>query len=208
MFKIGNIITKSNLVNHTKVEYINYIQWSDGIDYDQSIPTLIVGWNFFKSLYPINSETILNKEVEENILYWEFSFDEKKEDHVTGVDLFTRNVPYYFFRKNFKYINLDPIFNKIESINDLIVKAPQTSKSVYNYKNQMLYILFTDTIYGIDLNMYSYFNIDIEAITNHFKQVTTNYFFDEDGSYHQKYYKIYPNFEELKRYLVILLSKA
>lgn len=208
MIKIGNIIYNTNLVNHTKLDYINYIKWDDGIEYDHTIPTLIVGWTLLKSLYPTTLETILNKEINENSLYWEYSFEERKEDHVLGTEMFGRNVPYYFFRKNFKYINLDPIFYNINSIDDLKDKLPKHLESMYCIKNNMLYILSKDEVYGVDLIIYSYFNIEKEEILNYLKSMTSKFFNDEEGSIYLKYYKRYPNFEELKRYLVVLLSKS
>jgi hypothetical protein len=56
--------------------------------------------------------------------------------------------------------------------------------------------------------MYEYFNMDINHIKSRIIENSVNYFEDKDGSIYQEYYKTYPNFEELKRYLVVLLSKA
>ena len=72
----------------------------------------------------------------------------------------------------------------------------------------MVYILIGYTIYGIDLKMYEYFNIEVDQITSFIKDESVEYTEDIDGSIYQEYYKTYPNFEELKRYLVVLLSKA
>lgn len=206
MPKIGNIIYKDDLVNHTKVDYINYIKWSDDIEYNQSLPTLMVGWEFLKSLYPTNTVTILNKEIEKLLLYWEFSFEEKKSEHVSGVDLFAINVPYYYFRKNYTYINIDPIFNNIEHVEHISKNIIGEPEVVYNHKDEMLYILRPNRVYGIDLKMYEYFNMDVNHIKSDFINLSPKYIEDLDGSIYSEYYKSYPNFEELKRYLVVLLS--
>ena len=62
MLKIGNIIYKDELVNHTKVDYINYIP-SQYFDYDNTLPTLFVGWSFMKEISSL--EVVQNA----NILY-------------------------------------------------------------------------------------------------------------------------------------------
>ena len=63
--KIANIVYEKNLVNHTKVDYINYVNGE--VKYnnlDTSLPTLYVGWSFMKQCNPDN-EIIQNA----NILY-------------------------------------------------------------------------------------------------------------------------------------------
>lgn len=207
MFKIANIISNCDLVNHTTVGYINYIDWEDGVEYDQSLPTLVVGWRLFKSLYPTNPETILDKNVKENSLYWEFSFDEKKEDHILGLEMFSINAPYYFFRKNFIYESYDPVFKNIITFEELKKLLPNQLEGVYNFKNNMLYLLSANNIFGIDLVIYEHFFFDTKEITSYFKSISKKYFLDDTGSLYAEHYKQYPDFEELRRYLVVLLSK-
>ena len=219
MLKLGNIIYKDELVNHTKIDYINYIDIKNGgndINISTSLPILFVGWNHFKRELNHFHEnvSILKKEVKENLIYWEFSFNENKSQHVSGVEMFVRNVPYYYFRDKYKYINLDPIFNEFKDIADLMgwlyrfYISPNKIGHVYNYKNESLYFLNEGTIYGIDLNMYEFFNIEKENIINSLVSESTPYTLDLDGSIYQKEYKNFPFFEDLKRYLVVLLSKA
>lgn len=208
MNKIANIIYSDELVNHTRVEYINYINFNDdNFKFDHNLPTLYVGWLLLKNLRETDAETILNKELIENEVYWEFSFNEKKSDHISGINLFVRNAPYYYFRNNYKYKNLDPIFSNIESEIDLQNKTPKNPYSIYNHKDEMLYILNENTIYGVNLDMYQYFGIDKIKIIENLKENTPNYYYDNSGSIYQEYYKIYPFFEDLKRYLVVILSK-
>lgn len=212
MLKIGNILYKDNLVNNTEVEYINYYKISEdsslmGIDF--RLPTLYVGWDVAKKLgEKFDVETsILNKEIKKHNSYWEFSFKENKAEHVNGVDMFARNVPFHYFTSRYTFINIDPIFNDIKHVEELVPKLISTPEWVYNYKDEMLYILSLNQIYGIDLKMYKYFNMDIDHIKfkliNNIEKIIN----DLDGSIHQKYYKQFPNFEDLKRYLVVLLSK-
>lgn len=211
MLKLGNIIYRDELVNHTKVDYINYIS-NQLDDFDKEIPKLFVGWNYLKewdvSLF--KNLSILNKEIFKNTVYWEFSFNENKAQHVSGIDMFVRNAPYYYFRDKYKYINVDPIFNKFKDITDLnkFFIKPTKIEFVYNYKNEAIYFLIENIVYGIDLNMYEFFDFEKEEIINSIVSESTPYTFDLEGEIYQKEYKNYPNFEELKRYLVVLLSKG
>jgi hypothetical protein len=209
MLKLANIMYRDELVNHTKVDFINYVP-SQLDDFDKEIPKLFVGWNYLKewdvSLF--SDLSILNKEISKNIAYWEFSFNENKAQHVSGVEMFIRNAPYYYFRDKYKYKNVDPIFENFETIQDLKNIIPNNVEFVYNYKNEGLYFLNEDIIYGIDLNMYEFFNIEKDEIINSVVSEATPYAVDLEGETYQKHYKNYPNFEELKRYLVVLLSKG
>ena len=105
MDKIGNILYAEDLVNHTKVDYINYYHiTSVGLDeeVDYSIPTLFVGWNFLKNswnntqLSPKEDLSILEKKIITNLIYWEFSFNENKQQHILGVDDLTISTPRIF----------------------------------------------------------------------------------------------------------------
>lgn len=222
--KIGNIIYKGNLVDHEKVDYINYIQESVNFeDLNTDIPTLYVGWFSMKEENPndhlIQSQSILDKKIVSNVLYWEFSFNENKAQHVEGVNYFVNNVPYYYFKPRYNYVNIDPVFFNINDIGDLNNILANEYDAIYNYKGEMLYLLntkragFNDPnrqkrIVGIDLNMYEHFDFDIDQLlqTLHKKVATHQIYNDFDGEIYEKYYKIFPNFDDLKRYLIVLLS--
>lgn len=210
MLKLGNIVYKDELVNHTKVDYINYIQSNSKElhHFNMTLPTLNVGWNYYKENNLDFDLNILEKEVKENQLYWEFSFNENKAQHVGGIEMFVRNAPYYYFRGKYSYKNIDPIFNKISNLEDFTNILPNENFNTFQYKDEMIYILDNNNILGIDLKMYEYFKIDINEITSFIKEESIMYFHDEDGSIYQNQYKNFPFFEDLKRYLVVLLSKG
>jgi hypothetical protein len=220
--KIANIVYHEDLVNHEKVDYVNYIQYhiedgklSNTSQIDYNLPTLYVGWEFLKKLqeekrvifYNNTKPSILEKELDKNKVYWEFSFKEKKSDHVNGVQMFVNDSPYYYFR-GYKFINCDPFFNKIETVEDVLAILPDQHKTVYSYKKEMLYVFDGDqTIYGVDLRVYAYMGYDVTQLENAICSNTKDCIIDEDGEIHKKYYKIYPFFENLKRYLSVLLTK-
>jgi len=210
--KIGNIIYEKELVNHTKVEYVNYFNEQKIYnDLDKTLPTLYVGWSFMKACNPnnpiIQNADILKKRIIINELYWEFNFTESKPSHVKGVDKFAGIVPQFYFTPKYNYTNLDPVFFQLRDIDDLMDVCPKKIDITYNYKNEMIYLLSDNKIWGINLSMYAFFQFNIEDIIVKITGRTKSMISDIDGSYYQKYYKIFPNFELLKRYIVTILSK-
>ena len=205
--KIANVIHEKELVNHTKVDYINYYNEPKAYDdLNKLLPTLYVGWSFMKACNPengiIQNAEILKKKIITNELYWEFSFRESKPSHVKGVDTFAGLVPQFYFSPKFTYINLCPVAFQLKDIQDLMDVLPKDIIKAYNYKNEMLYTLKDNKITGIDLRMYEFFKFDIPETLEKIKARTFSYKEDPDGETYQSYYKIFPNFELLKRYLV------
>ena len=212
--KIANIIYEDELVNHTKAEYVNYINRRTPYrNIDTSLPTLYVGWNFMKTCNPDNqlilNADILKKRIITDELYWEFSFKESKPSHVKGVDKFTALVPEFYFKPKHTYTNLDPVFFQLRDLRDLMDVSPKQIDFLYNYKNEMLYFLRDNNIWGLDLRMYEFFQFNKNDIVNNLLARTKNnqIEIDLEGEIYQSYYKIFPNFELLKRYLVTILSK-
>ena len=71
--KLGNIIYEKELVNHTKVDYINYFNKPQIYhSLDKTLPTLYVGWSFMKSCNEFNdiiqNANILHKKIVANEL--------------------------------------------------------------------------------------------------------------------------------------------
>ena len=210
--KIANIIHEKELINHTKVDYVNYYNEPKAYcDVDESLVTLYVGWSFMKACNPDNKlfqdADILRKRIVSNELYWEFNFQESKPSHVKGVNKFAGLAPEFYFAPRYEYINLDPVFFQIKDIQDLMDACPEQIDSYYNYKNEMLYLLVDNKIIGINLLMYEFFQFNVDEIKTKLSERTANLIYDIDTEIYQSYYKILPNFIHLKRYLVTLLSK-
>lgn len=210
--KIANIIYEGELVNHKQVEFINYHkinEYSSTIfqDVDISLPTLIVGWKFLKETLPDYDVNILKHKIVENQLYWEFSFDENKSSHVSGVKSFVRYAPEFYFSK-YSYTNIDPIFHQLKDNQDLYDILPQKIDAYYYYKEDIIYFLSDGKISGLNIEIFKFFKFDIQAILNKLDNRTSGaVVHDSDGELHQKYYKIFPDFNRLKRYIVVLLTK-
>lgn len=210
--KIANIIYENELVNHTKVDYVNY--YNEPVEYeklDKSLATLYVGWSFMKNCNPENpifqNADILKKKIITNELYWEFSFDESKASHVKGVDNFVEIVPEFYFKSKYNYINLDPVFFQLVEIEDVLAVLPKKIDFSYIFKDEMLYLLTDNKITGINLKMYEFFLFNIEELKTRIAERTTTSHIDLNGDTYLFHYKIFPNFTHLKRYLIVILSK-
>ena len=210
--KIANIVYEKELINHVKVDFVNY--YNEAIEYDKldkTLPTLYVGWSFMKFCNPndeiIQNADILKKKITANELYWECSFDESKASHVKGVENFINFIPQFYFSPKYNYINLDPIFFQLKDIDDLMDVIPKKIDSTYCYKDEMLYILSQNKISGINLKTYNFFKFSIGEILTRVAERTNRTCDDLDCKIHEDYYKILPNFTQLKRYLITLLTK-
>lgn len=208
--KIGNIIFENDLINHKKIDYINYHKYVDDLIYNDQLSTLIVGWSLFKKMNNIHhfndEQTILEKTVISNNLFWEFSFSENKNSNITGINSFIIDSPFHYFNK-YTYSNIDPIIFNIKNVDGFIKKISSELIITYIYDDKMLYCLdFNNKIIGIDLIMLDFFGIDriklIDEIINRSKK-----YVNDSGEIYQSYYKVFPFFDEIKRYMVVFLSK-
>jgi len=209
--KIANIVYESELVNHVEVEFINYYRGDtvpSSIDFD--LPTLYVGWSFIKNNIT-NSDTreklsILETIIVPNKLYWEFAFSENKTSHIKGVNKFVNLAPRFYFESRYKYFVIDPVISNIYTTNEIIDHLVGDIDTMYNYKNEMLYLLSGETIMGIDLKMFEFFKFSPDEIILEISKRTKASLIDLEGISYQQYLRIFPNFSYLKRYLVIILS--
>lgn len=208
--KIANVVYENELVNHTNVEYVNYYKGPTQYEkLDNTLPTLYVGWSFMKACNPdneiIQNADILKKKIIANELYWECSFEESKASHIRGVDNFVNLAPNFYFQPKYSYVNFDPVFFQIVDIQGLLDALPKKFDAVYNYKNEMIYILLEKKIWGIDLRMYDYFKFDTNEMIRGLSERSTAVHTDLDGMIYLNHYKIFPNFNLLKRYLITIL---
>ncbi len=209
--KLANIIYEKELVNHTKVDYVNYFNEPKEYDkVDKTLPTLYVGWSFMKACNPSNetiqNANILHKKIVGNELYWECSFEESKSSHVKGVDKFVTLVPQFYFQPKYNYINLDPVFFQIVDVQGLMDVLPKEIDALYNFKKEMIYLLHENKITGINLKMYDFFKFNTQEILDNILPRTKNVYQDLQGDVYLSYYKLLPNFAYLKRYIIVILS--
>ena len=211
MFKLGTIIFNGELVDHKKIDYIQYHKGEKDYSNTERTVCLYVGYDFLNNINSNNlllkNVNILKKEIVKNRLYWEFSFNEDKQSHVNGIKRFVLNLPYYYFFSNYKYINIDPVFLNIKSKTDLNKKLFKNYDNVYQFKNDSIYMVKGDIIHGINLKMFDFFEFKIDDITNLVKEKSNNFVNDHDGEMYLEYYKKFRDFTLLKRNLVVILKK-
>ncbi|MFW6273174.1 MAG: hypothetical protein ACOC2U_05285 [bacterium] len=210
--KIGNVIYNTDLVKHDKVEYINYLNKSIPFEnLNTDLPTLYVGWDFLKETHKdsilLNKFDILEKVVQEGKLYWEFSFDENKPQHVNGVDDFVNGVPKKYFENNFQYINLSPLFYDIHLISDFFKFIGNKIDVFYNYKDEIYYIYNGNKIFGIDINIIKLLGFNLDALDEQLELKTISRIDDKDGKTALKYQDMFSNYDNIRRYIPIILKK-
>lgn len=215
--KIASIIYNCELVNHKKVDYINYIEKSVCLDQiKQDIPILYVGWGCFKDANKYNKTAsnvdILNKEVIPRKVYWEFSFEEKKSDHINGVEDFVLSAPLLYFTNKYVYKPINPIFLKIKNVDDFKKLGISESFDVFlNYKNEMIYLLDIsineNIIYGIDLELLRFLNINENIIIDYFKRLSSKVIEDFNGEKSEEGLSYFNSSNELIKYLPVILNK-
>jgi hypothetical protein len=201
--KIGNIISNQELVNHEKLNFVNYLTYDEYVKSDKKLPTLFVGKKTLDH-YSKNKYSIAEKEIKYNHIYWEFSFDERKEDHINGINEFINNLPDLYFKKRYSYIDLNPVFFNLSDIEELFCVVPQKIQKVFKTNTNMLYLLKDNKITGIDLNTYSFFNFNIEDIENKIKNITDIFINDSTGDILLKNNQKFLGYEDICRYIVTL----
>ena len=148
---IGNIITNSN-IEITKFFNVT----SDIKSVDISKPTLIIGWDNVKQIYP--EQNILNNKISENIL-WTFSKREKRYQYEKDLKNFIENVMKGLNDKiNYRFFNyiLAP-----ETRRENFIDYIKNSKSSIYYNSKFLYVYNADDSITIGVSLKDLFYIGI-----------------------------------------------
>ncbi|HYF98633.1 MAG TPA: hypothetical protein VD815_00930 [Candidatus Saccharimonadales bacterium] len=209
MTKLINLIYSTPLINHEKVDYVNYVEFTDGdiVAMKSKLlpapcPIFIVGYALAKKL---NFEVdILNKEIRPNTILWEFSYEENRAEHIEGVfDVISRRILDIRYA-NFPYELIDPIFNNIREDHQVfeLVKPVEYG---YFYKDMgYLYNSAKQIIYGVDLTAYEFFGFNKGRIVGSIITQSPCKL-DPEGDIFVEYKLTFPFVNNLKRYLVLLL---
>lgn len=224
MKQIANIVSELDLSNHPFRAWINYVKYVPSmkgklmLECNLAVPTLVIGWSVFKTEFHYLAPNILKKDgyVGMPHLSWEFSMEERINDHFNGVQNFIKTAPRKFVEIK-PYRTIDPIKDNILNEEHLILFANGFLNlfhcNAYQYKDEIIY-LYDRTrfeITGIYLNSYRYFGYDVEkikeAILSRVQQNSNNTVTkDVNGSIYQSYYKEFPEFDQLKRTMVLFLA--
>jgi hypothetical protein len=193
MIIVGNIISNEELTGIPN----NFNSYKDVPTND--LPTLIIGWELTKSLYP--EASILRKKIKDN-LYWTFSPTEKRSIFETDLKKYI-NKSYNDYIKKIKFFNIDPIIYKINSNEGLIEKIKNVAGGfTYLYVNKVVYVYHNFVIYSIDLEQLDFIGFDRKIILSTLKE-TTNF---SDCSWELKNFKNELKYLDIK-YLPYLIYK-
>ncbi len=170
MIVVGNIISKEKLTGISN----NFNQITE-IPVENRIPTIIIGWDLTKTLFPDTS--ILSKKVKENI-YWTFSPTEKRSLFEDDLKKFIEK-SYKDFVKDIKFYDIDPILFKVNNISEYLQKIKIVANGfAYLYVNKIVYVYNNFTVYSIDLELLDFIGFDREMVLSLLKESTT--FFEVD----------------------------
>jgi len=169
---IGNIITSS------KIEDDNFKVCRKIETIDDSLPTLIVGWEKTKEIYG-DKVSILHKKIDDKI-QWTFSTKERKVDYDKDIESFMSNC-YSNIGKDINYVYIDVIHDSKKKIKKIIRKIYSLKNpKVYNHLNRMIYIYGDNIVFGVDTEMLSYIGIDYNKILTKLSKISNCLFIDEN----------------------------
>ena len=168
---VGNIITSS------KIEDDNFKICRKLETIDDSLPTLIVGWEKTKEIYG-DKVSILHKKIDDKI-QWTFSTKERKVDYDKDIESFMSNC-YSNIGKDINYVYIDVIHDSKKKIKKIIRKIYSLKNpKVYNHLNRMIYIYGDNIVFGVDTEMLSYIGIDYKKVLDKLSKISNCLFIDE-----------------------------
>lgn len=176
----GNIITNSDIT----IDGFRVYSKDEPIDND--LPTLIIGWELTKEMYGYNV-SILHKKINVKT-FWTFTPKERKVDFENDLESF-KEFCYNTFGDNIPYVYLDMLYGK-KPINRRIIKKIVSLDNPYIYisSNDIAYIFGDNIIFGVDLNILTYFDGKRDKILNKIKSLKNCVLID---------YKIFNNYRDL-----------
>ena len=140
---IANIITKNKI---DVSEYINVTK--DITEVDLRLPTLIIGWDNVKNIYP--NANILDKKISENI-FWTYSNREKRQEYEPDLAKFVKNV-FDNLENNVKYIFFNVLTSRLKKIKGLITYINSPFKKIIYVTEKNIYVYDYKLVIGISLS--------------------------------------------------------
>lgn len=156
----------ANIITNNKVEISNFFNIKTEInDVDFSLPTLIVGWEKVKKLYP--EQDILVKKISDNIS-WTFSKYEKRFQYEKDIECFIQNsiknidskVNYHFFNYLLATEHRKKCFIEYVKNSDCSL--------FYNLNFLYIYSIKDNITIGISLKDLEYIGINIKDFIQNF----------------------------------------
>lgn len=155
-----------NIVTHSKINIDKYFNVVDSMDnIIHGLPTLIVGWDIVKTIEP-DADFIVRKLSHD--IFWTFKKTERR-------DIFENDL-YDFIHYSYNLLinNVEYKFIDLIQLNETELKNTfKTIKNNYNVigyiHENMLYIYSENIVYGLDLKLVSYLDLNLNKILNKIK---------------------------------------
>ena len=164
--KIANIvIEEKNEKFLKKVDFVEYFNSYKGIP---KRPTLIIGWEFTKSLFPsFSSLSILQKTITP-LTSWTFSRTEKRNEFEKDITNFYIKI-FENLKSQFEYRFINIFQTSYKEISNIIkiIKSPEKT-NIYVFGNSFIYIYCNNVVYGINIDDIEYIGIQKNKILNIF----------------------------------------
>jgi len=157
---IANILTDKNF---DKCKYYNIVSNKDGLI--KNIPTLVIGWEFTKTLYP--NTNIISWEIDKDT-YWTFGSRERRQSYEENLIKF-RELALNRFIKMIKYKFISIIDSGVKD-NALDFLLDNCSGFKVYINNDMVYATGKNTpdyspfVYGFSLREYNYIGVNIKEL--------------------------------------------
>jgi predicted Zn-dependent protease len=162
--KLANIVTNAILSISEDFKIVKDIN-----DIDISIPTLIIGQSYVEEIYP--DFDITEMLITDNI-YWTVDKYYQRDKFEIELNWFINKV-YDDLIKDISYIFVDPIQYNSKTLYKIIKKIYKLEKKVLFINNNMIYIYSDTYIFGLDIKLLQFINVDTIKIINKLKKICT-----------------------------------
>jgi hypothetical protein len=151
----------ANIITHSKLDVSNFFNVTcDFYSVDTNLPTIIIGWNNVKELFP--EQDILTKKISDTIS-WTFSKREKRHQYEKDIDVFIKGVISSLDDKiNYKFFNY--ILSTQQKRERFISYINKGECSIYHNSRFLYVYCHTDNItLGISLRDLFYVGVDAKS---------------------------------------------
>ncbi len=177
----------SNIISTQHNDFEDFVNVVDDIEkIDKNLPTLIVGREMMRKLFP--GHNILDKKIDDN-LYWTYARRENRYDYEKDILEFYK-ITIQYIESKIRYYYFDIKTRPFKQIKKMVtfMNAP-ILKTIY-HSEDMLFISFDENVIGISLKDFRYLGITEEKVIEKVSKNNYNYIYKYDclRNYALRYY--------------------
>jgi len=170
---IGNILSDKQIEYDPRIKTVGTLD-----EIDPTVPTLIIGWEKARDLFPEDFSSI-EKNIKDEI-FWTFKLIEKRNEYEIDLETFI-NYCFEYTVKNIEYIFIDPIQFRLKTIKKIIDKIKSIDNLVSFQHGDTLFIYGEGIIFGIDLHLLDfYFDIKKDKLKSKIKTLCKGTLLDDE----------------------------